>query len=110
MICVGRARRFKGKTQRSYASRWSICLPNPPSASRLFLTFVMSLSVTIGYWGVSSFVPSYVGSVATAAGLPPSAGWPWPAWCKISAPCSASSASASLPMRSAASRRRCCFI
>jgi MFS family permease len=26
--------------------------------------------VTIGYWGVSSFVPSYVGSVATAAGLP----------------------------------------
>jgi MFS family permease len=26
--------------------------------------------VTIGYWGVSSFVPSYFGSVATAAGLP----------------------------------------
>jgi MFS family permease len=38
--------------------------------SRLFLTFVMSLSVTIGYWGVSTFVPSYVGSVAAAAGLP----------------------------------------
>jgi len=38
--------------------------------SRLVLTFVMSLSVTIGYWGVSTFVPSYVGSVATAAGLP----------------------------------------
>src|SRR5499427_5012391 len=37
--------------------------------SRLVLTFVMSLSVTIGYWGVSTFVPSYVGSVATAAGL-----------------------------------------
>jgi MFS family permease len=29
----------------------------------------MSLSVTIGYWGVSSFVPSYVGTVATTAGL-----------------------------------------
>jgi len=41
----------------------------PAVRSRLFLTFVMSLSVTIGYWGVSSFVPSYVGSVATAAGL-----------------------------------------
>src|SRR5215469_4372723 len=41
----------------------------PTVRSRLFLTFVMSLSVTIGYWGVSSFVPSYVGSVATAAGL-----------------------------------------
>jgi MFS family permease len=38
--------------------------------SRLFLTFVMSLSMTIGYWGVSTFVPSYVGSVATAVGLP----------------------------------------
>src|SRR5256886_387702 len=42
----------------------------PAVRSRLFLTFVMSLSVTIGYWGVSTFVPSYVGSVATAAGLP----------------------------------------
>src|SRR5499427_2717325 len=42
----------------------------PAVRIRLFLTFVMSLSVTIGYWGVSSFVPSYFGSVATAAGLP----------------------------------------
>jgi MFS family permease len=42
----------------------------PAVRSRLFLTFVMSLSVTIGYWGVSTFVPSYVGSVAAAAGLP----------------------------------------
>jgi len=41
----------------------------PTVRSRLFLTFVMSLSVTIGYWGVSSFVPSYVGAVASAAGL-----------------------------------------
>src|SRR6202030_221737 len=41
----------------------------PAVRSRLVLTFVMSLSVTIGYWGVSTFVPSYVGSVATAAGL-----------------------------------------
>jgi MFS family permease len=42
----------------------------PAVRSRLFWTFVMSLSVTIGYWGVSTFVPSFVGSVATAAGLP----------------------------------------
>jgi len=42
----------------------------PAVRSRLLLTFVMSLSVTIGYWGVSTFVPSYVGSVAAAAGLP----------------------------------------
>jgi MFS family permease len=41
----------------------------PAVRSRLILTFVMSLSVTIGYWGVSTFVPSYVGSVATSVGL-----------------------------------------
>jgi MFS family permease len=41
----------------------------PAVRSRLIITFIMSLSVTIGYWGVSTFVPSYVGSVATAAGL-----------------------------------------
>src|SRR5262249_22697259 len=45
-------------------------LCEPAGRPRLFLTFVMSLSVTIGYWGVSTFVPSYVGSVAAAAGLP----------------------------------------
>jgi len=42
----------------------------PAIRMRLLLTFVMSLSVTIGYWGVSTFVPSYVGSVAATAGLP----------------------------------------
>lgn len=41
----------------------------PAVRMRLILTFVMSLSVTIGYWGVSTFVPSYVGSVATHLGL-----------------------------------------
>jgi len=43
----------------------------PAVRLRLVLTFVMSLSVTIGYWGVSTFVPAYVGSVAAAAALPP---------------------------------------
>jgi len=42
----------------------------PAVRMRLFLTFVMSLSVTIGYWGVSTFVPAYVGTVAAAEGLP----------------------------------------
>jgi MFS family permease len=41
----------------------------PAVRTRLVLTFVMSLSVTIGYWGVSTFVPSYVGSVAAGVGL-----------------------------------------
>ena len=43
----------------------------PAVRMRLVLTFVMSLSVTIGYWGVSSFVPAYVGTVAAAQSLPP---------------------------------------
>jgi MFS family permease len=42
----------------------------PAVRSRLFLTFLMSLSVTIGYWGVSTFIPSFVGSVAATVGLP----------------------------------------
>jgi MFS family permease len=42
----------------------------PAVRTRLLLTFVMSLSVTIGYWGVSTFVPSYVGAVAASVGLP----------------------------------------
>ncbi len=41
----------------------------PAVRARLVLTFIMSLSITIGYWGVSSFVPSFVSAVATAAGL-----------------------------------------
>ena len=41
----------------------------PAVRARLILTFIMSLSITIGYWGVSSFVPSFVSAVATAAGL-----------------------------------------
>ena len=44
---------------------------DPAVRSRLLLTFVMSLSVTIGYWGVSSFVPAYVGTIAAAQSLPP---------------------------------------
>jgi MFS family permease len=43
----------------------------PAVRMRLVLTFIMSLSVTIGYWGVSSFVPAYVGTVAAAQSLPP---------------------------------------
>ena len=61
------------------AASSAACLPTtlvdmfaePAVRMRLFLTFVMSLSVTIGYWGVSTFVPAYVGSVAAAAALPP---------------------------------------
>lgn len=33
-------------------------------------SFLMMLSVTFAFWGVSTFVPTYVGSIAAKAGLP----------------------------------------
>jgi MFS family permease len=36
---------------------------------RLIVAFLMSLSVTIAFWGVSSWIPPYVSSVASNAGL-----------------------------------------
>jgi MFS family permease len=42
----------------------------PAVRSRLIVTLLMSLSVTFGYWGVSTWAPSYVGSLAAGAGLP----------------------------------------
>jgi MFS family permease len=36
---------------------------------RLIAAFLMMLSVTFGFWGVATFVPTYVGTVAANAGL-----------------------------------------
>jgi MFS family permease len=36
---------------------------------RLIGAFLMMLSVTFGFWGVATFVPTYVGTVATKMGL-----------------------------------------
>jgi MFS family permease len=43
----------------------------------LVLGFLMMLSVTFAFWGVGTFIPTYVGSVAAKAGLsaPAWAGW-----------------------------------
>src|SRR5205814_8716415 len=35
----------------------------------LICSFLMMLSVTFAYWGVGTFIPTYVGSIATKAGL-----------------------------------------
>jgi MFS family permease len=37
---------------------------------RLIIVFLMSLATTLAWWGISSFVPPYVASVAVKAGLP----------------------------------------
>jgi len=43
----------------------------------LILAFLMMLSVTFAFWGVGTFIPTYVGTVAAKAGLsaPTWAGW-----------------------------------
>jgi MFS family permease len=42
---------------------------DPGVRRRLVPAFLMMLSVTFGFWGVATFVPTYVGTVATKAGL-----------------------------------------
>jgi MFS family permease len=45
-------------------------LTEPRVRVRLMIVFMMSLATTLAWWGVSSFVPPYVASVAANAGLP----------------------------------------
>jgi len=42
----------------------------PAIRKRTVLVFVLSLTSTLGWWGVSSWVPAYMASLATKAGLP----------------------------------------
>ena len=43
---------------------------DPAVRARLIVVFLMSLSTTLAWWGISTFVPAYVASVAADAGLP----------------------------------------
>src|SRR5205823_1859307 len=38
---------------------------------RIVIAFLMSLTTTLAWWGISTWVPPYIGSVAAKAGLPP---------------------------------------
>src|SRR5262249_13423337 len=42
----------------------------PEIRRRVILTFLMSLASTFAFWGISTWIPPYIASVATAAGLP----------------------------------------
>ena len=44
-------------------------LVTPNVRVRLLIVFLMSLATTLAWWGISSFVPPYVASVAVKAGL-----------------------------------------
>ena len=43
---------------------------DPEIRRRTILVFLLSLTTTLAWWGISTWVPPYVGSVATKAGLP----------------------------------------
>jgi MFS family permease len=43
---------------------------NPHTRRLTMIAFVMTAATTLGWWGISSWVPPYVGSVAARQGLP----------------------------------------
>ena len=43
---------------------------DPEIRRRTILAFLMSLATTFAFWGISTWIPPYVASVASAAGLP----------------------------------------
>jgi MFS family permease len=43
----------------------------PETRRRTVLVFLMSLATTLAWWGISSWVPPYIASIAAKAGLPP---------------------------------------
>jgi MFS family permease len=43
---------------------------DPQSRRRAVLVFLLSLTTTLAWWGISTWVPPYIGSVAAKAGLP----------------------------------------
>ena len=43
----------------------------PETRRRAILVFLMSLSTTLAWWGISSWVPPYIASIAAKADLPP---------------------------------------
>jgi MFS family permease len=43
----------------------------PETRRRTILAFLMSLATTLAWWGISSWVPPYIASVAAKANLPP---------------------------------------
>jgi MFS family permease len=44
---------------------------DPQTRRRAMLAFLLSLTTTLAWWGISTWVPPYIGSVAAKASLPP---------------------------------------
>ncbi|WP_321812271.1 MULTISPECIES: MFS transporter [unclassified Burkholderia] len=72
---VVRARRRDGATLDEHEqklNRFTIVdlLLAPTLRRRTIIAVLMSLTTTLGWWGISTWVPPYIGSVAAQAGLP----------------------------------------
>ena len=46
-------------------------LSDPHTRALTLVAFLMATATTLGWWGISSWIPPYVASVAAAQGLPP---------------------------------------
>jgi MFS family permease len=71
-----RARKDSGATLSSEErglTRFTITdlFAEPETRRRTILVFLMSLTTTLAWWGISSWVPPYIASVAAKANLPP---------------------------------------
>ena len=70
-----RARRDSGAALSAHEqalTRFTIAdlFAEPETRRRLVLAFLMSLTTTLAWWGISSWVPPYIASVAAKANLP----------------------------------------
>lgn len=44
---------------------------DPAIRKQTIIVFLMSLTTTVGFWGISTWVPPFIGSIAAKSGLPP---------------------------------------
>jgi MFS family permease len=70
-----RARKVSGAAltaQEQALTRFTVAdlFAEPEGRRRTILVFLMSLTTTLAWWGISSWVPPYIASVAAKAGLP----------------------------------------
>ena len=52
----------------------------PELRRRVILAFFMSVATSLGWYGISLWVPPHIASIATQGAWPPSSGQPSPAW------------------------------
>jgi MFS family permease len=73
---LARARRLEGASlgeEEQALTRFTLVdlFVDPQNRRRAVLVFLLSLTTTLAWWGISTWVPPYIGSVAAKAGLPP---------------------------------------